>query len=295
MKLGFVGLGRMGRPMVENLLKKGFEVTVHNRSRAVVDELAKQGARAAGSPREVVEAADMVLTALPTVETVEELYFGVDGLVASANSGQVLIDHSTVGPETTRRIYDAARGKGVGFLDAPMSGGPAGAQNAALTFMIGGDDETFERARPIFEALGKNVHHVGPSGSGTIVKLVNQLLVGVHTSAASEAIAFAVKAGADPKKVLEVIGSSFGGSAMFNRNVPLMLERKFEAATSVNLILKDLGLIKDVGRQVGARMLLTSLAEEVFKEARSLGNGDKDMAATVLTLEGLMGVEVVGG
>lgn len=292
MKLGFVGLGRMGRPMAENLLKAGFEVTVHNRSREAVDELAEKGAKPVISPREVVEVADAVLTALPTVEAVEEVYLGSSGLVASARRGQILVDHSTVGPETTRRIYDAARGKGVGFLDAPMSGGPAGARNAALTFMIGGDAATFEQARPVFEALGKNIHHVGPSGSGTIVKLVNQLLVGVHTSAASEAMAFAVKAGADPRQVFEVIGSSFGGSAMFNRNVPLMLDRKFEAATSVNLILKDLGLIKEVGRQVEARMLLTSLAEEVFKEARFLGNGDKDMAATVLTLEGLMGIEV---
>lgn len=293
MKVGFVGLGRMGRPMAENLLNKGFEVVVHNRSRAVVDELTRQGAQAAASPREVAESVDVVLTALPTVEAVEEVYLGSAGLVASASQSQIIIDHSTVGPDTTRRIYEAAAGKGVHFLDAPMSGGPARAQDATLTFMIGGQAEAFDRARPVFEALGKNIHHVGPSGSGTVVKLVNQLLVGVHTSAASEAMAFAVKAGADPGQVLEVIGSSFGTSAMFNRNVPLMLERKFEAATSINLILKDLGLIKEVGRQVGARMLLTSLAEEVFKEARSLGHGDKDMAATVLTLEGLMGVEVV--
>jgi len=293
MKIGFVGLGRMGRPMVENLLKKGFEVTVHNRSRAVVDELAEQGARPASSPRQVAEAADVVLTALPTVETVEQVYLGPDGLVPNARQGQILIDNSTVGPETTRRIYEAAKAKGVGFLDGPMSGGPAGAAGASLTFMIGGDSEVVERARTVFEALGKNIHHVGPSGAGTVVKLVNQLLVAIHTSAASEALAFAVKAGANPQAVLDVIGSSFGGSAMLNRNAPLIIQRKFDPATSVNLILKDLGLIHDVGRDLGARMLLTSLAEEVFKEARALGNGDKDMSATVLTLEKLIGIEVV--
>jgi 3-hydroxyisobutyrate dehydrogenase len=293
MKLGFIGLGRMGRPMTENLLRKGFEVTVHNRSRGVVDELAEQGAQAAASPRGVAEAAECVLTALPTVETVEEVYLGQEGLLSSARRGQVLVDNSTVGPDTTRKIYEAAKEKGVGFLDAPMSGGPARAADATLTFMIGGDAETFEQARSIFEALGKDIHHVGPSGAGTVVKLVNQLLVAIHTSATSEALAFAVKAGADPQAVLDVIGSSFGGSAMLNRNVPLMIQRKFDPATSVNLILKDLGLIREVGRQMEARMLLTALAEEVFKEARAMGNGDKDMSATVLTLEKLMGVQVV--
>jgi 3-hydroxyisobutyrate dehydrogenase/2-hydroxy-3-oxopropionate reductase len=292
MKVGFVGLGRMGRPMTENLLKNGFEVTVHNRSRGVVDELVKQGAKAAGLPRGVVEAADVVMTALPTVETVEEVYLGEDGLIPNARQGQVLIDCSTVGPETTRKCYEAARAKGVGFLDGPMSGGPAGATGGTLTYMIGGDADVFERAKPVFEATGKNIHHVGQSGAGTVVKLVNQLLVAIHTSAASEALAFAVKAGASPVAVQEVIGSSFGGSAMLNRNTPLIVKRDFEGKTSINLILKDLGLIGGVGRDIGARMLMTSLAQEIFKEARALGNGDNDMCSTVLTLEQIMGIEV---
>ena len=293
MKVGFVGLGRMGRPMTENLLKKSFEVSINNRSQGVVQDLAAQGAKPAATPAEVVAAADVVLTALPTVEQVELVYFGDNGLIPNARAGQILIDCSTVGPDTTKRCYEAAQAKGVGFLDGPMSGGPAGAQSATLTFMIGGEAEVFERAGPVFEALGRNIHHVGPSGAGTVVKLVNQLLVGIHTSAASEALAFAVKAGASPKAVLDVIGSSFGGSAMLNRNAPLIMARNFDGATSVNLILKDLGLIHDVGRDVGARMLLTSLAEEIFKEARANGNGDRDMSATVLSLEKLMGIEVV--
>lgn len=292
MKVGFVGLGRMGRPMTENLLKKGVEVTVHNRSRGVVDEMAKQGAKPASSPREVAEAADVVLTALPTLETVEEVYFGEEGLIPNGRPGQILIDCSTVSPDVTRRCYEGAKAKGIGFLDGPMSGGPAGATGATLTYMIGGDDDVFERARPVFEATGRNIHHVGPSGAGTVVKLVNQLLVAIHTSAASEALAFAVKAGASAAKVQEVIGSSFGGSMMLNRNTPLIVARDFDGKTSVNLILKDLGLIGEVGRSLGARMLMTSLAQEVFKEARALGNGDKDMCATVLTLEQIMGIEV---
>jgi 3-hydroxyisobutyrate dehydrogenase/2-hydroxy-3-oxopropionate reductase len=283
----------MGRPMTENLLKKSFEVSVNNRSQGVVQDLAAQGAKPAATPAEVVAAAEIVLTALPDVEQVERVYLGDSGLIPNARAGQILIDCSTVGPDTTKRCYEAAKAKGVGFLDGPMSGGPAGAQSATLTFMIGGEAEVFERARPVFEALGRNIHHVGPAGAGTVVKLVNQLLVGIHTSAASEALAFAVKAGASPKAVLDVIGSSFGGSAMLNRNAPLIMARNFDGATSVNLILKDLGLIHDVGRDIGARMLLTSLAEEVFKEARANGNGDKDMSATVLSLEKLMQIEVV--
>ena len=173
-----------------------------------------------------------------------------------------------------------------------MSGGPAGATGGTLTYMIGGDADVVERARPVFEATGKNIHHVGQSGAGTVVKLVNQLLVAIHTSAASEGLAFAVKAGASAAKVQEVIGSSFGGSAMLNRNTPLIVQRDFEGKTSVNLLLKDLGLIGGVGRDIGARMLMTSLAHEIFKEARALGNGDNDMCATVLTLEQIMGIEV---
>jgi 3-hydroxyisobutyrate dehydrogenase/2-hydroxy-3-oxopropionate reductase len=291
-KIGFVGLGRMGRPMVTNLLKKGFEVTVHNRSRGPVEALAEQGARPASSPREVAQASDLVLTALTNVESCEQVYLAEDGLIPNGRPGQTLIDCSTVGPETTRACYEASKQRGIGFLDGPMSGGPAGATGATLTFMIGGDDDIFERARPVFEALGKNIHHVGPSGTGTVVKLVNQLLVAIHTSAASEALAFAAKAGASPKAVVEVIGSSFGGSAMLNRNGPLIMARDFDGKTSVNLILKDLGLIHDVGRALDTRMLMTAQAEEVFKEARALGNGDLDMSATVLSLERLMGLEV---
>ncbi|MCC7107530.1 MAG: NAD(P)-dependent oxidoreductase [Chloroflexi bacterium] len=293
MRAGFVGLGRMGRPMTEHLLKAGFEVTVHNRGRAVVDELAQQGARPADSPRAVISAADVVFTALPTVDEVRRVYLDEDGLVPNAAAGQVLVDCSTVGPETSRACAEAAARRGASFLDAPMSGGPGGAAAGSLTFMIGGDRQAFERARPLFEAMGKNVHHVGGTSAGTAIKLVNQLLVAVHTAAASEALVFAVKAGADPQAVLDIIGTSFGGSTMLNRNVPLMIQRKFDPATSVNVILKDLGLIHAVGEQLGTRLLLTSLAEEVFKEARTAGLGDQDMSATVLPLERLSGVEVV--
>jgi 3-hydroxyisobutyrate dehydrogenase/2-hydroxy-3-oxopropionate reductase len=292
MKLGFIGLGKMGRPMTQNLLKAGHEVVVHNRSRGVVDELAGEGAIAASSPREVGEAAEIVMTCLPTSEAVDEVYLGENGLLAVARQGQILIDHSTVAPAHSRRLYEAAKQKGAGFLDAPVSGGPAGATAATLTIMTGGDKEVFDRAMPVFQALGKNIHHLGPSGAGSIIKLTNQLLVAIHTAASVEAAIFAVKAGADPQAVKDVIGTSFGGSAMLNRNIPLFLERKFEGGTPINLIIKDLNLINGVLDELQLRTLMVSQARQVFVEGRAAGVGEQDMSALVQVLEKLSGVEV---
>lgn len=291
-KAGFIGLGKMGRPMTQQLLKAGFEVTVHNRSRGVVDELAREGARPASSPREVAEAADFVLTCLPTPGAVEEVYLGEHGVAAGGKSGQVWIDHSTVSPATNAACADAAAGTGAAFLDAPISGGPARAADGTLTIMIGGEAATFERAKPLFDVMGQNVKLCGGPGTGTIVKLVNQLLVGVHTVAAVEGFVMGVKAGADPQVMLDLLGTSFGASAMLNRHVPLILQRKFDPATPVNLILKDLGLIHTFGQDLGVRMLLTSTSLELFKEAKQLGLGDLDMSAMVQPAERIAGVEV---
>ncbi|MFN0074092.1 MAG: NAD(P)-dependent oxidoreductase [Chloroflexota bacterium] len=292
MIVGVIGLGKMGRPMAENLLKAGFDVVVHNRSRGVVDELAARGAWPAVSAAEVGQRADVVLTVLPTLDAVQTIFLGEDGLVSQARPGQILIDHSTVSPNLSRQIAEAARAAGAGFLDVPVSGGPAGALSATLTMMAGGDRATFDAAQPVLTALGRNIHYCGPSGSGTVVKLVNQLLVGIHTAAAAEALVFGTKAGADPQVLLDVIGSSFGGSTMLNRNTPLVLQRKFEPATSIRLILKDLGVIRELGGDLDTRLLLTSLAEQLFIEARGLGYQDNDMSAMVLPLERIAGVEV---
>jgi 3-hydroxyisobutyrate dehydrogenase-like beta-hydroxyacid dehydrogenase len=290
--VGVIGLGKMGRPMTENLLKAGFEVVVHNRSRAVVDELAQQGAIPASSAAEVAQRSDVVLTVLPTLDTVESIFLGGDGLIDHARPNQILIDHSTVSPQLSRTIAVAAAEKSAGFLDVPVSGGPAGARGATLTMMAGGERTTFDAAQPVLSALGKNIHYCGPSGSGTIVKLVNQLLVGVHTAAAAEALVFGTKAGADPQVLLDVIGSSFGGSTMLNRNTPLVLRRKFDPATSIRLILKDLGVIRELGGELDTRLLMTGLAEQLFIEARGLGYQDNDMSAMVLPLENIAGIEV---
>ena len=292
MRVGFIGLGKMGRPMAVNLLKKGFDLTVHNRSRGVVEELLSMGAKAATSPAGAAEASDLVLSCLPSPEAVEQVYLGPDGIIQAARPGQILADHSTVAPATSLKLFSAARERGAGFLDAPISGGVPRAEAATLTIMVGGEAELFDRARPVFDALGDKVVLVGGPGTGSVVKLTNQLLVGIHTAAAVEALVFGVKAGADPGVLLDIIGSSFGASEMFKRTVPMVLERKFESATDVRILCKDLSLITGLGKDISVRLLMGALAEQIFAEAKGLGLGNNDIVSLVQPLERIAGIEV---
>jgi 3-hydroxyisobutyrate dehydrogenase-like beta-hydroxyacid dehydrogenase len=289
MQAGFVGLGKMGQPMVKRLIAANHEVHVYNRSRGAVDALVKEGAKAADSARQVAERAEIVMTALPTPESVEAVY---GEMAQAARAGQIYVDHSTVSPGLNRWCAEQLEKKGAGFLDAPVSGGPAGAAGGTLTVMVGGEQAIFDQAMPVFQAFGKNIRLCGGIGAGQIVKLVNQLLVGIHTSAIAEAATFGVRFGADPQVLLEVIGTSFGGSTMMTRNLPRFISRDFSPATPVGLILKDLGLIHDEARAGGVPLLLGGLAEQRFSEARARGLGDEDMAALVKLWEEPAGVEV---
>jgi 3-hydroxyisobutyrate dehydrogenase len=292
MELGFVGLGKMGRPMTEHLIKAGHRVHVHNRSRGVVDELAAQGAVAASSPREVAEHAEIVMTCLTNTPAVEEVYLGPNGLFAGARAGQLFIDHSTVALETSHQCADAAKAKGAAFLDAPVSGGPAGAQGGTLTIMVGGAEADFDRAVPVFQAFGKNIRLCGPTAAGSAIKLVNQLLVAINMAGVAEALVFGVKAGADPQTILDVVGTGFGGSRMLERTVPLVLDRNFKAGTPVNLLLKDISLINDLAGELGTRLEMAKRAQEVFERARDLGLGDDDMSGLVRPYEDEAGAKV---
>lgn len=292
MRVGFIGLGKMGKPMALNLLNGGFELTVHNRSRGVVEELASLGAKAATSPAEVCRASEFVLTCLPTPQSVETVYLGPDGIIPAVASGQVLVDLSTVAPSTSLKLRESAVQRGAGFLDAPVSGGVPRAQSGTLTIMVGGDEATLNVARPVLEVLGEKVILVGGPGAGSVVKLTNQLLVGIHSVAAAEALVFGVKAGADPQALLEVIGSSFGASAMFNRTVPMALKRQFGSATDVGILSKDMSLITSLGRELSVRLLLGSLAEQVLTEAKGLGLANNDIASLVKPLEEIAGIQV---
>jgi len=289
MDAGFIGLGKMGRPMTQRLLAAGLTVHVHNRSRGVVDELAKEGAKPANSAREVAERADVIMTALPTPDSVETVYGELFGV---ARQGQIYIDHSTVSPGLNRKCSEELAKRGAAFLDAPVSGGPAGAQGGTLTVMVGGNQADFDRAMSVFQTFGKNIRLCGPTGAGQVVKLINQLLVGIHTAAIAEAAVFGASLGADAQTVLDVIGTSFGGSTMMTRNVPRFISRDFSGATPVNLLLKDLGLIHDEAKAAQVPLLLGALAEQRFLEARGRGQGDEDMASLVKLWESPANVTV---
>jgi 3-hydroxyisobutyrate dehydrogenase/2-hydroxy-3-oxopropionate reductase len=278
--------------MTQRLLAAGHTVHVFNRSRGAVDALVAEGATATDSAGQVAQRAEVVMTALPTPDSVQTVYTELAG---AARSGQIYIDHSTVSPGLNRGCAEQLKAHGADFIDAPVSGGPAGAQAGTLTVMVGGEQAVFDRALPVLQAFGKNIRLCGPIGAGQVVKLINQLLVGVHTSAIAEAAVFGARFGADPQVVLDLLGTSFGGSTMMTRNMPRFMSRDFSGATPVNLILKDLGLIHDEAKAGGVPLLLGALAEQRFSEARARGMGDEDMAALVKLWEEPAGVNVGAG
>ena len=293
MRVGFIGLGKMGLPMCRRLLANEFPLTVHNRSRGKVDTLAQEGANPAASAREVVEASDIVLACLPDGPTVESVFLGEDGVVESARRGQVLVDHSTVSSQISKRIGEAAGQKGAAFMDAPISGGVERAAEGTLTIMAGGDEKAFETALPVFEAMGGNVRRVGPIGAGSTVKLVNQHLVAVHSLAAAEALLAGVSQGADPDLLIDILSTSWGASFMLERNGPSMLDRDFENARApLRLIYKDLAFALEGAKQSGAAMPLAERTMEIILEAEERGLLDLDVCCLALPLEKRSGTEL---
>lgn len=291
MDVGFIGLGRMGRPMVERLMASGHRVHIFNRSEGPMEALSRSGAFRASSVAEVGSRSEAVLTALPTVESVMSVFAQ---LADVARDGQLFSDHSTVNIDTNQRCAQMLGSKGARFLDAPVSGGPAGAVAGTLTVMVGGDSDAFDRLLPIFQAFGKNIRLCGGVGAGQAVKLVNQLLVGINTVAVAEALVFGVKLGANPQVLLEIIGSSFGGSTMMTRNVPRFISRDFSGASPVSLILKDLGIIHDEAKTNGSPVILGGFAEQRFVEAAGRGWNQEDMAAVVKLYEESADTQVGG-
>ena len=292
MDIGVIGLGKMGVPMARRLLASGHTVHVFSRSPGPAEALATEGARAASSARDVAERSEVVLAALPVPAASESVFAD---LTEVARPGQVYVDHSTVSPDLNRRCAERLAAKGAAYLDAPVSGGPAGAEAASLTVMVGGEQAAFDRALPVFQAFGKNIRLCGPVGAGQVVKLVNQYLVGVHTAAIAEATVFGATLGADPQVLLDLIGTSFGGSTMMTRNVPRFISRDFSGATPVRLILKDLGIIHDEAKQAGVPLFLGALAEQRFTEAQARGMGEDDMAGLVRLWEDAAGRTVSEG
>lgn len=276
--VGFIGLGAMGVPMVNRLLEAGFPVIGTTRSRERAASVLEAGMEWADDVAQVATSASVVMTALPTEQAVRAV---VIEALDHAGEGQVIVDHSTVSVNLAKELSSLADGRSVGFLDAPVSGGPAGARAGTLTVMVGGQPGHLEQVSPQIRAYGDPIHFCGPPGSGQVVKLVNQLLVGIHTVAAAEASELALRLGADPSQILEVVGTSFGASTMLARNLPRIAEEDFEAATSVKLLSKDLGIILREAETRQLALRIGNLVQELFSEAESAGYGDDDMAGIV--------------
>ena len=285
-KIGFIGLGRMGLPMAYNLLRAGYDLTVHNRSQEKVRQIADAGATSATSAAAVAATCEIVLACLPDVTTCETVLLGEGGVLANARPGQIIVDHSTVGAATSQACAAAAESRGAMFLDAPISGGTERATDGTLTIMVGGPKAAYEAALPAFDIMGAVVRHVGPTGSGTAAKLVNQLLVGVHMVAAAEAMLLGAKSGADPALVFELVNSGWGQSFVLGRNAPAMLDRDFDGIrTQLRVFLKDLGLIREMARELDTPIPGGDLAYRLLGEAVEQGLGDLDSAAIVLPME----------
>lgn len=281
MRIAFIGLGFMGEPMAGHLVAASHKVRVFNRSRPAIDRLVALGAVAAGSAADAAAGSELILTALPTTESIESVYAE---LSTATLAGQVYVDHSTVALATTRHCADLIEAKGASFLDAPISGGPEGAEAATLAIMAGGPEDAYRKALPAFQQMGKNVYHCGPNGTGTAMKLVNQLLVGTHTLAAAESYALGVRLGLGPALMLEVIGNSYGASRMFARNVPRFASGDFVSHAPVRLLAKDLGLILGEMNRLKLPLPLSSVAWAQDTALVNLGMGDADIASIIRLL-----------
>jgi 2-hydroxy-3-oxopropionate reductase len=277
-RIGFIGLGIMGRPMARNLLAAGFDLTVHSRSPGPVDELVAAGAASASSPVAVTRASDVTITMLPDTPDVELVLGGEDGVIEGVAPGALVIDMSTIDPEPTRRLAARFDEHGVAMLDAPVSGGERGAIDAALSIMVGGDARAFERARPVFEALGRTIVHVGPPGAGQVCKACNQLVVAATIEAVAEALALAERAGVDAERVREALLGGFAGSKILEVHGRRMLDRTFEPGFRARLHAKDARIVLSAARDVGADLPSFEIVAAQLDRLVAGGGGELDHA-----------------
>jgi 2-hydroxy-3-oxopropionate reductase len=285
--VGFIGLGVMGKPMARNLLEAGHELVVWSRTRADVDEVAAEGATAASSAREVAEQAGVTILMLPDSPQVGEVLEGDDGLLAGAGDGALVIDMSTISPVVTREIAATCGERGIGWVDAPVSGGDVGAREGTLSIMAGGSDEDFARARPLFEALGKTIVHVGPVGSGQVVKACNQVVVALTIEAVSEALVLGSKAGVDPATIIEVLSGGLAANKVMEVRRRNFLEHDFTPGFRIDLHHKDLGIALATAREYGVALPSTAAVDQMLQALRSNGRGDRDHSALLTHIEDL--------
>ena len=284
MNVAFIGLGAMGEPMARNLATSGNAVSVYNRSAARADGVVGLGATLATSPAAAARAAEFVCTCVSTPEALRAVMLGENGAIAGAMPGTLFIDFSTVDPATVREMADACNTMGCRFLEAPVSGGVKGATTGTLTIMAGGAEADFNRAMPVLQTVGENIFRVGPTGSASTVKLINQMLVGVHLAAALQAFVVAQRAGVDPHTLLDILTASTGDSAMLRRGARNLFADDFAPGFTMDLLLKDLRLAAALGEELNAPLTLAAAAERMYETARADGLGGQDIAAAVLSM-----------
>jgi 3-hydroxyisobutyrate dehydrogenase len=288
-RVGFVGLGIMGKPMAANLLKAGFKVTVWNRSASRTEPLVAAGARVGGSPAEVAAASDVTVSCVTDSPDVEAVALGEAGIIAGARAGSIFIDCSTISPDVARSVAARLKERQVEMLDAPVSGGDVGAKAGTLAIMVGGETAAFERALPVLQAMGKTIVHVGPSGAGQVVKLCNQIAGGLNLLAMSEAIALARRAGVAPEKMLEVVSAGAAGSWMLSNLAPRAVRGDFEPGFMVELMQKDLRLVLEAGASTNTPLPGTALVTQLFRMLEAQGRGREGTQALVDAVARLSG------
>jgi 2-hydroxy-3-oxopropionate reductase len=288
--VGFIGLGIMGKPMAENLIEAGYDLVAYNRTREKAEDL--DGARVAETPKGVAEQSDVIITMLPDSPQVEEVLAGEDGVLEGVREGALVVDMSTISPVVTEELSDKASERGASMLDAPVSGGDVGAIDGTLSIMVGGDEEDFERALPLFEVMGQTVTHVGPVGTGQVVKAANQIVVALTIEAVSEALVLGSKGGVPPEKILDVLGGGLAGNKVMEVKREKMLEHSFDPGFRVELHHKDLGIALAAGREYGVTLPVTAIVDQMLETLKMLGRGDQDHSALLTLIEESSGHEI---
>ena len=292
LKVGFIGLGIMGRPMTLNLLKAGIDLTVYDISEKAVKVLQEAGAKVAKSPKELAANADIVITMVPNAPIVKALLEGADGILAGLNENSIVIDMSSVSPVDSKNFAQMVEAKNCKFLDSPVSGGEPGAINAALAFMIGGDETVVEKARPVFEAVGTSITVVGTNGGGSVAKLANQIMVNLNIAAVSEALVLATKAGADPQKVYEAVRGGLAGSTVLDAKAPMMISRNFKPGGTLAINLKDITNVMATADALSVPLVLTAQLKEIMHSLKATGHIMDDHSGIVQYYEKIADVTV---
>jgi 2-hydroxy-3-oxopropionate reductase len=292
MKIGFIGLGIMGKPMVRNLIKGGYSVMVHDINAASVAELTSAGATAGGSSLNTASEADVIITMLPDGPDVEKAVLGENGILEGARTGSIIVDMSSISPIVSQKIGEICNAKGVGFLDAPVSGGEPKAIDGTLTIMAGGDQETFDNVLPILQKMGSSVTLTGPIGAGNVTKLANQIMVACNIAAMGEALVLATRAGLNPEVVFNAVKGGLAGSTVLNAKAPMVIARNFKPGFRIELHEKDLRNALLAGESLKVALPLTSLVQQMLISLMNEGKGSLDHSAIVNFIEDMAGIEV---